>query len=139
MNGQSSTAVIQIGDPVIDQQHRQIFAWFHRIELAHSRGEGHELIRTTLINLQKYVNEHFAVEERLMKRLGCANYLEHCQQHRELSAELLQLVNDYESGQPVLSIELVHLLRNWLIEHINRMDASIQAYLVPSQFETSGR
>lgn len=129
MNEQGSTAVIQIGDPVIDAQHKQIFAWLNRLELAHSRGEGYALIRTTLLNLQEYVNDHFALEERLMKRLGCDNYAEHCQQHREISAELLQLVNDYESGQPVLSIELVYLLRNWLIEHINRMDASIQPFL----------
>lgn len=118
-----------LGHEGIDAQHRQIFAWLDEIEVAHREGQGYALISRTLNRLKRYADDHFALEEQLMLEVGYPRYQEHRRQHNQLSAQVWGLANDFEAEEPVLSIEVIMLLRQWLLEHINRMDADIVNYM----------
>ena len=122
-------SVVQIGHPVIDTQHQGLFNLISVLENAFYEGKGHEVLSASLGSLQHYVKEHFAAEEKLMSAAGYPYLEQHKRLHRELNQEVDALVDDVAQGKPVLSIEVLQLLRTWLVEHINQADADIAKYL----------
>lgn len=120
---------MQVGHPVIDAQHEQIFEWLAQLEQACSQGPGGVFIGVSLGNLHAYVAEHFETEERLMRRIGYPYIDQHHQLHEELGEQVRRLSAEFQKAQPGLSVERIQLLRTWLVVHINQVDAELSQYI----------
>jgi hemerythrin-like metal-binding protein len=112
---------METGDPLVDQQHRDIHRMVDEVEAAGDRPD--ELMRV-LERLMDYVASHFLIEEDLMRRSGYDPVLaaRHIAEHHELADAARSAVLDFRSGELVSMQPLARLLRDWLSTHVHQHD-----------------
>ena len=118
---------LSVGIAEIDDQHKLIFDKYNTFSAACRDGHGSEQLNKLLWYLGSYVATHFADEERLMQRVGFADYARHHEMHTEFAREYNALMENFSKEGP--SRELVskvrEFIKNWLIGHISEMDRAL--------------
>lgn len=76
-------------------------------------------ILATFIELAE---QHFAWEERLMRRHGDTQLAAHAGQHGELFEILSELVSDFESGRNAFDTGTSRFLKCWICSHVRDWD-----------------
>ena len=115
-----------IGQPVIDEQHGELFRLLDQLKMA--AVEQRTLLAVYSISrLKHYVREHFTTEESVMKQCKFPNLEEHIAEHEKFRAQVLEL----ESKAIVLDVstEMVEFLTDWLVNHIAKSDMQYVPYL----------
>jgi hemerythrin-like metal-binding protein len=112
---------LETGDPLVDQQHRNIHSLVDYVEAARDRPE--ELMRV-LDRLMEHVECHFATEEALMERTGYVgkDAEEHIAEHRELTEGARDTVLQFRRGELNSMEPVVAFLRTWLSDHVHERD-----------------
>lgn len=113
-----------IGDVQINHQHRRLFALANQALRAN---DGTEL-RDCVAHLFDYIDEHFAYEEALMRRVNFPEYEAHVQSHLRLK-DRLHALSDQDAGRPGYKLELEQLVAHWALFHIPHEDARLADYL----------
>jgi hemerythrin-like metal-binding protein len=113
----------------IDSQHRKLFQMLNDLYEAMRSGKGNSAAPAVLRGLIAYTKEHFAEEERLMKSSNYPRYPEHKAEHDKLTAEVVRLVKEFDSGKTRLSVPLLEFLRTWLQSHIHGSDKQYSSHL----------
>lgn len=108
--------------PEIDLQHRQLVDVAADLEMGLALGVDKEIMNRVMRDLNAYAREHFATEERLMRRHGFPGLDEHVTQHQSFIEKLLHFELDYLDGRAELSKELFEYLIRWLEEHVASYD-----------------
>jgi hemerythrin len=111
-----------IGVIEIDAQHRRLFSLADELHTAMNTGKGKAVLEQVLQNLITYTKSHFAAEERLMQKCGYPELPAHKTQHDDLTAQVVTLQGEFQSGKAMLSIEVMQFLSNWLRQHIGGTD-----------------
>jgi len=128
---------LETGDPLVDQQHRNI----HQIvaDAEACACEPDALLRI-LDRLMVHVDCHFATEEDLMARSGFsgADAEEHVIEHRELTATAREIVLKVRSGELTDSAPVIEFLRDWLRTHVHERDRVLVEF-VRSRSEVHAR
>jgi len=84
------------------------------------------LIRDKVLhNLITYTQEHFRREEELIRNIRFPGLQAHKNEHEKLLTQVLDLQKKFESGAATLSIQVLHVLRDWLIHHIGESDKEL--------------
>jgi hemerythrin len=122
---------LAVGVVEIDRQHRQLFDAFNAFLAACDADQGAEEVSRLFWFLTAYVATHFADEERLQKRIGFPDYLQHREQHRAFTGKVAELKERFEGEGPTREfISTVTLtMTGWLIEHISGMDRAIGRFM----------
>jgi hemerythrin len=118
-----------VGISSIDGQHRNLFRIAGELYSAMGAGQGRLAIRRILDQLVQYTSVHFANEERLMQQHGYPGYAAHKAEHDALTRKVLDFQSDYEKGRILMTVELLQLLKAWLVHHIQESDAAYGPYL----------
>lgn len=113
-----------IGDPVIDEQHQEIFLRAGDVIAALTR-DGQTM---SALRLQRYAHTHFSHEENLMRRLDYPDIEEHTLQHQQL-VQRLEAVTRNIANDNLVKTELEELISHWLLSHIASADAKLADYL----------
>jgi hemerythrin len=113
----------------IDSQHKRLVELVNQLHDAMSQGKGREVMGATLAGLIDYTRTHFAAEERLMTAHAYPGYGRHKAEHDALTKQVVDLQGQYQAGQPVLTIEVMNFLKDWLSKHILEVDKQLGAYL----------
>lgn len=122
-----------LGLDEIDEQHRMLFDIMNRLWAAILRNaEGQEL-GSILEDLERYTVLHFTEEETFMRSIAYPDFDAHIAYHRTFVKKLLDEKMAARAGQQV-SLELIHFLRDWLVNHILVEDKRYAA-----QFRTEKR
>jgi hemerythrin-like metal-binding protein len=116
------------GIAAIDEQHAQLVSCLDRLLLLISSGYGLGATFDALDALGAYTRTHFAFEEQHMRDHDYPGLAEHVKLHQAIIGILLELNDDLASAKDVES-ELVSVLRNWIIKHIDVEDAHYGAFL----------
>ena len=107
---------------VFDDDHRQLVSIINKLHLAILMKETQNVMKDILASLAVYTMEHFKHEEDLMVKYSYPEYFPHKKEHDAL----LKKVNDFrksvESGETVVSFELMAFLKDWLVNHILSVD-----------------
>ena len=111
-----------IGVQEIDSQHRRLFSLADELHAAMNSGKGKDVLQAVLQNLITYTRTHFAAEEQLKERCGYPELALHKVLHDEMTKKVLQLQRDFQSGQMMISIDVMQFLSNWLRQHIGASD-----------------
>jgi len=114
----------------IDDQHRQLLSLVNSLHDAMSSGMGQDVIGKTLDELVAYTKNHFANEERLMKAYAYPGYMIHKREHDMLTRQVVNLHQDFMSGKPVITVELMRVLKDWLTIHIKGSDQKYGPFLI---------
>ncbi|WP_207062384.1 bacteriohemerythrin [Motiliproteus sp. SC1-56] len=118
-----------IGDEFVDAQHKHLFSILFRLHRSMDAGDSQELIEGTLNELIDYTQRHFRDEEALMERVGYPGLAEHKAQHDTLIEKVEDMMEEFMEGEPVLTIEVLIFLKEWLTTHIAQEDARIGAFI----------
>lgn len=122
---------LETGVFIIDGQHKELFERINRLLDACRKGEGAGKVGETMVFLQSYVVEHFAMEEQIMRRAKYERYREHAQEHREFRNRIDALSREIylEGVFPHTVVRINRTIVDWLNNHIRRSDRAMAAKL----------
>ncbi|NMG50590.1 bacteriohemerythrin [Azoarcus communis] len=101
----------------IDDQHRMLFDIMNRLWSAIIRRAETVELGGILEDLERYTVLHFTEEETFMRSISYMDFDAHCEQHRRFVDYIIQEKRSALAGRQV-SLELIHFLRDWLVNHI---------------------
>lgn len=113
----------------IDAQHQGLFNAMNRFYSTCKQHQSPQLIQQRLDELVQLAKQHLQAEEQLMQRAHYSQYGEHKKTHATLLADLEQLLVRFKAREPESDMELIMFLKNWLIDHIFRVDKQYVAEL----------
>jgi hemerythrin len=122
---------LKIGVLAIDVQHEGLFERFDAFVEAASDRDRKVAALEALSFLSRYVDEHFADEERAMADARYPNLAAHREMHRSFSKELTELtVRFFNHGAtPSFLLALANLFETWLTMHISHVDQKFGEFL----------
>ncbi|HRD86913.1 MAG: hemerythrin family protein [Candidatus Accumulibacter sp.] len=124
----SATDLIQWSDEFsvniqeVDEQHKVLVSLLNDLHRAIREHHGKATSREILDRLAEYTRTHFLLEESLMRLTHYPGLEIHKQQHQDLMHQVEALQHKLNTENAAISFELLHFLRNWLIQHINDSD-----------------
>lgn len=110
-----------IGMDEIDDQHKVLFEIMNKLWLAIVRHQEKDEMAHILADLERYTLSHFTAEETFMKVSGFEGYEAHRQEHQKFIERIAQAREAALIGQ-VMSLDLLHFLKDWLVHHIQQRD-----------------
>ena len=115
----------------IDNQHKELFNRINNLLEACTKGRGKEEIKRTLDFLSDYVISHFGTEENLMNKHNYPDYASHKERHEKFKKEFteLKMKIEKESTGLLTTIGTNHLLIDWWLNHIGKVDKALGAFL----------
>ncbi len=111
-----------VGVAAMDQHHKKLFDLINQLHAAMRAGKSRDVLGAALEELAKYVDYHFAAEEKLMKQHRCSGLADQIAAHSGLVEKVITLRQQFASGQQGLGSEVLTMLRDWLVNHIQRKD-----------------
>jgi hemerythrin len=114
----------ETGIEVIDKQHRELFKRVDNLALAIYEGRGKSELKEIAVYLETYVNDHFAVEERLMYINDYPRYAEHLKKHQDFTSFFNSIVEeiDEKGADSYLAIKVENEMRGWWQTHVLQLD-----------------
>jgi hemerythrin len=107
----------------MDEQHQRLFAILDQLHNAMLNGKGNAAMAEVLTSLQDYTVQHFAKEEQYMAKFGYPGLAEQKTQH----ALFIKKIAEYQKGladkKLGLSLDVMNFLKDWLVKHIQVVDA----------------
>ena len=113
----------------IDAQHQGLFFIGAELYAAMSAGQAREQMDRILTRLVQYTAAYFAHEERLMQLHGYPGYAAHKAQHDDMTRQVSQFYQEFQSGQIAISIRLLSFVEDWLHRHIGESDLGYVPFL----------
>ncbi len=108
----------------IDEQHKVLVELINRLYDAIAAKKDVEQMGKIMDELVDYTKTHFAVEEALMRVLQYPDYEPHKAIHDRIVAQVVDFQTKFHAGDRGMGMELLMFLKNWLFDHINKIDKS---------------
>ena len=119
----------RIGHAEIDAQHQRLFQLASELHQAMAAGKGRRILESTLASLIHYTQTHFAHEEGLMQKYRYPEYRQHKAAHDKLTTQVVAFHTDFKAGRSIMTVDLLHFLKNWLAHHIGEIDQKVAVFL----------
>jgi hemerythrin len=118
----------------IDEQHRILVNTINEASTKLDLDSSLESLEAITKDLLSYALYHFETEEEMMaehnyKAYSKEEYETHMKQHRDFSAQVVAVRESIKAGKPISKDDLISFLTNWLINHINKTDKKLAAFL----------
>jgi hemerythrin-like metal-binding protein len=121
-------AKLGTGLPDIDGQHKEWLRRYNEFDNAVMKGQGLEVIFSTLAFMVQYTETHFSHEEARMTEYGCQAKYENRAAHDQFRTRLDEMLSWLENARPT-TVEVVVLkqeLEDWLTNHISTIDVQLR-------------
>jgi hemerythrin len=122
---------LEIGNPDIDMQHKQLVMMFNELMAACNSGKGAAELEKSLNFLVSYTVRHFNDEEEWQRKVNYPRRKEHMALHNSFKATVTDLVDKFKKEGP--TTEIVFMLNSavgmWLVNHIKNEDAKIGEHI----------
>ena len=119
----------EVGIAEIDVQHRRLVGFINELSDAMMVKQGHRAVPHVLEELIDYIQLHFTSEEGLMQEMNYPALDEHCQEHLEMTKQILEFKARYSRDHDLSPSELLAFLCEWLKDHILASDKELGKYL----------
>lgn len=131
------TSELEIGIPVIDAQHHRIVEYINQVEHVQKTNSQRELL-DVLTELVDYTVSHFAFEESLMEESGYPFVNAHSKVHQLFTRRIESFQKRANAGEDITT-ELLHVLKAWLVNHIQRDDQDYSDVVKANMVEATKR
>ena len=118
-----------VGVKALDSQHTVLFGILNDLHAAMMKGDAQSLTGPLLRKLANYTKEHFAAEERMMTTAKYPGLDAHRNQHRDLNKQVAEYIGRFDRGEVTLNLHLLKFLRDWLTNHIQKVDCEYGPWL----------
>lgn len=120
-----------VGIQELDEQHKQLIELINRLFDSMTTGQDKERTTKEIMNqLIQYTIIHFSVEESLFRIFDYPEYMEHCLHHQELRKQAQEINQKIQSGERVVTPELLFFLEKWITNHIKVEDKKYAPFLL---------
>ena len=116
------TPDISVSVPTFDDHHRRLFQTVNKLYKAMRNGAGREVLTEVTDELIEYTGYHFGAEEKVLDAVGSSLCVKQQAEHRQLVNKMQELREDIIAGKPMVAIEVMEFLRNWVTDHIRGCD-----------------
>lgn len=116
-----------IGLPEIDDQHQTLVDLINDLWAAIAANAPIEDSAKILGRLEQYTIAHFAAEETMMRMINYPDFENHQRAHRHFVERLQAEKARHQKGEK-LSLDILHFLKDWLVNHILVNDKAYAAY-----------
>lgn len=113
---------LSTGIPEQDEQHKNLIYLLNRLNNAIEAGKDAEILETVLTELVSYTVYHFGHEEKLMDRHNYADTMAHKREHERFIETVDEFKRKLDSGDAVISVQIINFLRMWVTGHIMKTD-----------------
>lgn len=120
---------LSVGISSIDDQHKTLVNLINELYSHMQSGSEKEATAATLDQLIQYTANHFKYEEENFDRHNYPDTKQHKEIHKKLVARVLQFQEEFNQGKADVSVELMDFLKDWLINHIKKVDKQYGPYL----------
>jgi len=120
---------LSVGVDKIDRQHMFLIATYNRLHEMLETEEVPATTQTIVRSMQWYTKQHFEEEEALMTEVGFPDVDLHRREHKRIMASVRTLFHQYEVGESPNPIQVLNLLRQWLVNHINTFDRRLAKFV----------
>ena len=122
---------MSVGVGILDNDHKRLLEMFNGLLKTGVATKSKDDLIPLIEGLRDYTNVHFRREEAFMERHGFPDLEAHKAAHRYFVDEVEKLAGELSGDHTMmLRIDLILLLKEWLIEHIQTTDKQYQPYLV---------
>jgi hemerythrin len=118
---------VRIG--IVDTQHKNLVNILNELHQAMLGAQGKDKVGQVLLNLIKYSQVHFAMEEKLMQSHGYTDFPAHKAEHDQLASTVLEFQRKFLSNEVGLTVEMMDFLKDWLSKHILDSDKKYGPFL----------
>ncbi len=117
----------EIGVPAIDEQHQSLFAMLDNLTMPDEDIRHAELI----LELGRYIIDHFAYEADLMRRHNYPQQAEHLAQHQQLVVQYHSMTEGSKATDAKAIARTRMVVYAWFTRHIlgDRMDKDLGLYM----------
>ena len=115
----------ETGHPIVDGQHRNLFALVNNLHTVIQDGHSKTILVETMEKLASYVDTHFKTEEELMLSNSYPYFESHKQKHDELKGQAFKLIKLFSMGKVDLTATISKFLSDWLTHHIMGTDIAM--------------
>lgn len=112
-----------------DAQHRKLFDIINNLAEAMRAGQGQAAVVKTVGELLQYTRTHFQQEEALLRKSNYPQLAAHQELHRKFIADVESLERQTKKGHSANSVQVLSLLRDWLLNHIQKTDKMYSDHL----------
>lgn len=118
----------EIGIPVLDYEHRDLFARINDLHDELLRHEEKEKVEECLGELHARLSAHFALEEKVMRERGYRHYAEHKGEHDRFLDDFVDAITRFEND-PGFSYgdDMKGELKRWIVDHVLTSDKEMAA------------
>jgi hemerythrin-like metal-binding protein len=106
-----------------------LFGLLNDLHAAMLKGQAQQLTGPMLRKLAEYTRDHFSAEERMMEAAKYPGLPGHRTKHRDLTKQVEEYVAKFERGEGSLNLQLLNFLRDWLTNHIQKVDSEYGPWL----------
>jgi hemerythrin len=121
--------ILSVNIKEIDNQHQRLINLINTLHEAMSKGKGRDVVGQILSELLDYTRVHFAYEEKLLNTHAYPGYVKHKAEHDTLTRQVVELHQQYQSGQMVMTLQVMNFLKTWLSNHIQGTDKGYSLFL----------
>ena len=125
----------ELGLEEVDKQHKKLLSIGRKLmTLIRTTDvlENNQEIIQILEELRNYTVEHFASEEKFMKKNGYPDLTSHTMEHEFLRRKLMRIDNLEQPNQETI-IKLVSFVSDWIAKHILISDMKIRTHILESK------
>jgi hemerythrin-like metal-binding protein/PAS domain S-box-containing protein len=112
----------------MDSQHKTLFQYLDELEAA-EKMKNYASVKEIINKLVAYTVNHFKDEEELFKNSKYPYTATHIKAHEDIIRDVSVYKQDIDNGNEEVTFELIHYLRNWLVNHIYRVDKKYTLYI----------
>ncbi|MFW5497634.1 MULTISPECIES: bacteriohemerythrin [unclassified Maridesulfovibrio] len=124
-----SDTAYSVGIKSIDVQHKKLVGMINGLHKAMRDRASDTVMKKLVEELKNYTVDHFSTEEKLFDRFGYPQTPAHKELHEKFVNQVLEFESALLSGKAKVTMDVMHFLKDWLIEHIQGEDRKYTSFL----------
>lgn len=118
-----------VGNTAVDHEHRELIRLINDVHAAIGSGANRDRLAAGLGEIYAQIAAHFALEEKMMRDAGYAEFGPHKADHESLLDQLADIIDAVAIGNKLDDRDLSSRLNHWFTEHFGTHDAKLHRRL----------
>jgi hemerythrin-like metal-binding protein len=118
-----------VGNEELDQHHRTMFTIINDLYAGMIGGAANRDLTLLYKKALEYAQFHFDREERVLKDSKYPQLPEQQRAHQAYVRQIEALTKSIPTGQKGISMDMLHFLKNWWLNHILKLDRAYAPFI----------